>query len=335
MHTQVEMRKILSVNVIFLVLGFFRVAGNFPYRWQKAANGVLEVTVSSIAALWSGLVLLFVAGTCLFSITNLKSSAHRGTEKVLDSILRTYWYVMLTFLYAYFAFNSRSLARILRKMVTAGVNLRRRIVDVSDVPIAICAVCIAFGVFWSLLKVVHDDTQRVFSRVVDSIADLSITLFLSILYFLVKVVSLEMEETVGSLRRKESRPAEVPWASPPPAEPKTMTTTATNFEAAASPLAKPLRSPAQRLFQLDEVMRQIVGFTGPPVALLLLNNISASTVFLYNAITDRDIYYALYIVVPVSRMVHVILVPDPLLRKVRLCNCCNSQIMIERSKCCI
>lgn len=316
----VEMRKRLPVDVIFLVLGSFRVAGSFPYRWQKAASGVLEVTVSSVAALWSGLVLLLVAGTGLLNIVSLESSENHGTKKVLDSILRAYWYVMLIFLYAYFVFNSRSLARILRRMVAADVKLRRRIVDVSDVPLAICVVSILFGVSWSLPKVARENTQGAISRVVDSIADLSITIFLSILYFLVKVVSLEMEETVSSLCRKEGRLAEVPWASPPPVRPKTIATT-TSSEAAASPLAKPQRSPAQRLFQLDEVMRHIVSFTGPPVALLLLNNISASTVFLYNAITGGDLYYALYIVVPISRMVHLILVPDPLLRKVRLCGC--------------
>lgn len=308
--------KKVTVDIVFLVLGFFRIAGSFPYRWQKTTSGVLELTVSYLAVLWSGLILLFTAGTCLFNIVTLKPSESHGTRKVLDSILRTYWYGMLIFLHGYFAFNCRSLARILRRMEAVDVNLRRRIVDLTDVPLAICVACIVFGVWWTLPKVVKDNTQRAISRVVDSISDLSIMLFLSIMYLLVKVISLEIEETVSSLRKGDGPPAEeVPWTAPPPSRLKTMTNSFVE-----TPPPKPLRSPAQRLLKLDDVMRQIVNYTGPPVALLLLNNISATTVFLYNAITGGDIYYAFYIMVPVSRMVHLILIPDPLLRKVMLCS---------------
>lgn len=301
----------MKINAFFVTLGFLRVLGGFPYRWRNTAGSALEVTRSIPAALWSALVILLATVTSCYIICTNSIKDGSSIQYILKYILRTYWYAMLIFLYVYFGVYSRSLVNIVTGMASAGINLKRRILCVRDVPVGICSCCVVLGSLWSLLKMNQKDVLGGFARVTDNFSDIVILALLLLMYLLVKIISLDMEDTVKSFKKEENPPADIVWTISPPKN-QTDVPSVTN----QNPTQKcQLKSPAKHLQQLDDLVEQIVSYLGPPVALMLVNTITATTVFLYNAITG-DIYYAVYVITPLSRMVFLVLVPDSLHRKV-------------------
>lgn len=347
-----------QVCSLTVVLGLYKFLGGFPYGWSYSSGGTLKLRPSVASVAWTALVMLGMIG---MSVTTLflryDADASSEIQRVLQHILNTYWYVLLVVLYVHNVVYSRSLARIFHRLCEMNVNMQRRLLGWDDIPMVLCILASVAGTLLSYIYNDPDDYKNVSWLVMlltDRFADVTIVVLLLLMYVLVKILSLELEETVRSLKTPEALPC---WSVPTsglhhgwtpdtqgsakdnrrlkmdsvvpenvskapketPSVPENVPGTLSARDNGGSGASA--TSPALHLLALDGITQQLVDYMGLPVSLLLLNAISASTIFLYNLITIGITYYGAYLTVLLCRSVQIILIPDPLLRKVRKVTC--------------
>lgn len=342
------------------VLAVLRALGGFPYTWRPSRHRE-GVRVSWVAAAWSALVVGVMMTFCVASVTT-HYTWHIGPRNVMRDLLITYWYLLVMALYLYLATRAHRLARVLRQLAAADVSVWRRSWGLDDAPVMAAVVVSLAGTCLSIsftdISASHP-AGDVLRLMADRTADLTITVLLTVFYALVKLLSVEMEDTVAALvHATTAAPGRgvggSEWHTPdistqrPHSHPlhritntlhpqthqehkasNFLTTATTHQEHAfqspppsdrrwkppgAAPL--PQASPVLHLLALDDILREVVGYAGPPLLLLLLNASASTTMFLYSAIATRSAYYMGFISILVARMVQIVLIPDPMTRKV-------------------
>lgn len=366
------MSHVLGITPVVAVL---RAVGCFPYTLSPGHQTV-GVRVSWVAAAWSVVVVIAMMVSCVASIT-MHYTRHHASHNIMKDILITYWYLLLLVLYIYLATYAHRLAGVLRLLMASGVSVRRRIWGMEDTPVMVGVVVFLAGTCLSLAFTESSSSNpvsEVLKQVVDRTADLTITVLLTVLYALVKLLSVEMEDTVTALAYATTRPQDVgvsgdpalcasstskqsfpPQHTPPatstqhPPTPQqhlwtpdndSFHTNSTALGQALSPpppTGRPCKpsavdsfpSPVLHLLALDDIIREVVGYASPPLLLLLLNAAASTTMFLYNAIATSSAYYIGFISVLVARMVQIVLIPDPMTRKVStLLNLVSSLVLM-------
>lgn len=346
------------------VLAVLRALGGFPYTWcpSRQTEGV---RVSWVAAAWSTLVVSVMMIFCVASVTT-HYTLHLGARHVMRHLLITYWYLLVMVLYLYLAMRAHRLARVLRLLAAAGVSVWRRSWGLEDAPVMAAVAVFLTGTCLSIsftdISTSHP-VGDVLRLMADRTADLTITVLLTVFYALVKLLSVEMEDTVAALAYATTTAlgrgvSGSEWHTPDTStqrplshshhsitntqHPQTpqqhkfrnslITTTTTQEHAFQSPSLSGRRSkhpaaallphvsPVLHLLALDDVLREVVGYASPPLLLLLLNAAASTTMFLYSAIATSSAYYMGFISVLVARMVQIVLIPDPMTRKVNTRN---------------
>lgn len=184
------------------VLAVFRAVGGFPYVWRPGRQ-VVDVRVSWVAVTWSAVVTVVMVTFCVVCIT-MHYMRQKVSHKIINHISITYFYLLVSLLYLYLAVNARRLAKVLRLLAAAGVSVWRRCWGLEDAPVMVAVGVVLAGTCLSLsshdFSASHPSTE-VLRQVGDRTADLSITVLLTLFYALVKLLSVEMEDTVGVLAR--------------------------------------------------------------------------------------------------------------------------------------
>lgn len=346
------------------VLAVFRALGGFPYTWRpsRQAEGV---RVSWIAAAWTTLVVSVMMTFCVASVTT-HYTWHLGPRHIMRDLLITYWYLLVIILYLYLAMRAHRLARVLRLLAAAGVSVWRRSWGLEDAPVMAALVVFLTGTCLSIsftdISTSHT-VGKVLRVMADRTADLTIAVLLTVFYALVKLLSVEMEDTVAALAHATTTApgrgvSGSEWHTPDTSTqspqshsqhritnsqhpqtpqqhkfPNSLITTTTTQEHAFKPpqpsgrrskppaaALLPHVSPVLHLLALDDILREIVLYASPPLLLLLLNAAASTTMFLYSAIATSSAYYVGFISVLVARMVQIVLIPDPMTRKVNTRN---------------
>ncbi|XP_064085277.1 uncharacterized protein LOC135200576 [Macrobrachium nipponense] len=331
-------------------LHLLRIFGCFPYRWSfSQGGGKLDISFSLCWGAWSALV---ITGMCSLSIKNivfsqLGSLGSQKTVEILSEIIATSYNSMVTIMFVYLNIRSRCLAQILRAVCDLNISIKKNVLGVDDALLLVSFLGFLTGSFCSLaFTIAHrskgeDDIGLLVisavSKCAERFSDLAIFTFLLVAYLLVKVVSIEMENTVSSLGTTcltKAWPLR-PWTTGkvsgmvPEKELDHPGLSVTKFKVPEVPekgrdhLGPSVTkfnisgAPASHLLQLGDVVQSITHYIGLPVGLLLLNTIFATTAFLYKAITFGSVYYIMYLAIPFFRMILIILIPDHLIRKVR------------------
>ncbi|XP_050721948.1 uncharacterized protein LOC127001466 [Eriocheir sinensis] len=182
------------------VLAVLRALGGFPYTWcpSRQTEGV---RVSWVAAAWSTLVVSVMMIFCVASVTT-HYTLHLGARHVMRHLLITYWYLLVMVLYLYLAMRAHRLARVLRLLAAAGVSVWRRSWGLEDAPVMAAVAVFLTGTCLSIsftdISTSHP-VGDVLRLMADRTADLTITVLLTVFYALVKLLSVEMEDTVAAL----------------------------------------------------------------------------------------------------------------------------------------
>ncbi|XP_066962308.1 uncharacterized protein [Macrobrachium rosenbergii] len=308
-------------------LHLLRIFGCFPYRWNfSQGGGKLEISFSICWGAWSALVII---GMCSLSIKNivfsqLGSLGSRKTAEILSEIIATSYNSLVTIMFVYLNIRSPCLAKILRAVCDLNISIKKNILGVDDALLLISFLGFLAASFCSLaFSMARRSVQDIGLLVINTVSkyaerfsDLAIFTFLLVAYLLVKVVSIEMENTVSSLGTTCLTKAWSlrPWTTGnvtgkiPEEKMDHSASSVTKFSISGAP--------ASHLLKLGDVVQNITDYIGLPVALLLLNTIFATTAFLYKAITFGSVYYIMYLAIPFFRMIQIILIPDHLIRKV-------------------
>ncbi|MPC38079.1 hypothetical protein E2C01_031580 [Portunus trituberculatus] len=333
---------------IIPLLAAFRLLGGFPYAWRAAPGNAVTLNMSKMACAWTVAVVAAMVSFSLYSIVKWYSVLRE--DSLLQDVMLTYWSLLVMVLYLYIVAKARCLATVVRMFTAAAVGVRRCCWGVEDAPVLAAVLMVVTGTIVSLSRAELSEPNEVVSHIADRTADAAITTLLALLYALVKLVALEAEDTTRSLaqaaairpswRGKGSAPAKHMAITATPGSPQRWATphhaSATNspksddkevfktISSGAPPSGKciPTSSTpaaiALHLLALDDILLEVVAYSGPPLLLLLLNTLCSTTMFLYKAITTNNSYYIGYITVLVGRMAQVVLIPDPL-RKRRAC----------------
>ncbi|KAK3879662.1 hypothetical protein Pcinc_015791 [Petrolisthes cinctipes] len=206
-------RRCCSFTMVLLWL--FRFMGAFPYTWTSCPlNNPLKLN-PRLCTFWIGWTVAVISGMVVISAYSLVEVFTRylrhDTNDVLQFILKTYWCFLVSVLHVYLACQSRSLAGVLRDLEGLGISVGRPVfVGFDDALVLVCILVFLASTATSILNSVmtsHYSALEMIQRLADHLADIKIVVFLTVVYVLVKLVSIEMEDTVKSLTRPMVTPA--------------------------------------------------------------------------------------------------------------------------------
>ena len=198
---------IRTPSLLRVLLGWLRAVGGFPYSWGWGMWGQLEVRRSVVGVVWSWLIVAVLATLALACVFNTPEF-EEGVANTSASILNYVNYSISTVLFFYLILRHSRLALILRRLEEAGIPLCRRLVHWDDAVQLTCTAGMFMGLSVATFSSVSDFVlepwarQNVLYHIPATTCDVAIeitALVLSLLlYFVLKVVSLEGEAAVAA-----------------------------------------------------------------------------------------------------------------------------------------
>lgn len=198
---------IRTPSLLRLLLCWLRAVGGFPYSWRWGAWGQLEARKSKVGVVWSWMVvatLSTLALACVFNSPVFKGGVANTSARILNYVN----YSTSTLFFFYLVLRHSQLALILRRLEEAGVPLRRRLVRWDDAVQLTCTTGMLMGLSVATFCSVSDfimeplTRQMVLYHIPATTCDVAIEITALILglllYFLLKVVSLEGEAAVAA-----------------------------------------------------------------------------------------------------------------------------------------
>lgn len=198
-----------SCSILFLLFGILRAFGAFPYRWRYLADGQLEVKRSVLAMIWSWMFMLTMVSLSLWCVINTPDNNNGTTSAISTHILNYLTYLTSAVFFPYLALRGTKLAHILRMMNEIHIPLRRSILDQADYMQILCMVGITTGLSYATYSSLSFNfTQPITKAVVlyslpatacDFVIETTTLTLGLLLYFILKILSLEGEAAVGHL----------------------------------------------------------------------------------------------------------------------------------------
>lgn len=201
-------RRPCCCRTVFVILGFLRVMGGFPYSCRYKGDR-LEVKKSPLAIIWTFLVVSTMMTLSVSCIVHAPNGDDRKTDEISVHILNYITYGVSALFFPYIALRSPRLARAIARMDEANLQLGRRALGQADYVHIVCYAGVILGTCYTsyisvldLSGLLNFSARQVLYHIpatlCDPIFDITAISLIFLLYFLFKVLSLETEDAVMS-----------------------------------------------------------------------------------------------------------------------------------------
>lgn len=200
--------KVQAPSVLVVLLTWLRATGVFPYNLKWGVWGQLEARRSLVAVVWSWLIVPTIstlALACVFNSPVFKEGVADTSARILNYVN----YSTSTLIFFYLALRRSRLALIFRRLEEAGVPLRRKLVQWEDAVQLVCSTGMLVGLTVATLSSVSNFFIKPITRQVilyhipattcDVAIEITALVLSLLLYFLLKVVSVEGEAVVTAV----------------------------------------------------------------------------------------------------------------------------------------